>query len=353
MNDVCLSEKLSQNSHQGYSAKNGGSYPCLDDFSPEIVLGWPEYSYDSVVDPVVARYYDATIGRFISADTIVPDWTNPQSLNRYIYCGNNPIKYTDPSGHDWLSDIGSAIAGGAKAAVDTVVDVGKTTCEFVAFSAKNMTTAEYWGDVGDMFLGYGDAIEGTLYGVMNTIHDPGGTAEGLVYAASNPGEAWDAISTHYSGLAQTDRGRGQIVGETLITLGSMGAATAVSGSSKAGNVLRLPASMADEASVYQSAASRGSLVRTQSSALPRSRARAGWERENGPVPNGYDIDHIIQRQFGGTDDLWNLQLKPSGLNRSQGSQAYHLNSGHPYGTVYNSVQLVGPSASDLSLFLTL
>ena len=45
-----------------------------------------------------ARYYDATIGRFISADTIVQNPTNPQSLNRYSYVLNNPLKYTDPSG---------------------------------------------------------------------------------------------------------------------------------------------------------------------------------------------------------------------------------------------------------------
>jgi RHS repeat-associated protein len=47
-----------------------------------------------------ARYYDASIGRFISPDTIVPDPANPQSLNRYSYCLNNPLKYTDPTGHD-------------------------------------------------------------------------------------------------------------------------------------------------------------------------------------------------------------------------------------------------------------
>ena len=47
-----------------------------------------------------ARYYDATMGRFISADTIIPDPANPQSFNRYSYCLNNPLKYVDPSGHD-------------------------------------------------------------------------------------------------------------------------------------------------------------------------------------------------------------------------------------------------------------
>jgi len=53
------------------------------------------------------RYYDPLIGRFISADTIVPSPGDPQSLNRYSYVQNNPLKYTDPSGHvemlDWDS----------------------------------------------------------------------------------------------------------------------------------------------------------------------------------------------------------------------------------------------------------
>jgi hypothetical protein len=39
------------------------------------------------------------MGRFISPDTIIPDPANPQSLNKYSYCLNNPLKYTDPSGH--------------------------------------------------------------------------------------------------------------------------------------------------------------------------------------------------------------------------------------------------------------
>ena len=46
-----------------------------------------------------ARYYDAALGRFISADTIVPDPTDPQAFNRYSYVINNPLRYTDPTGH--------------------------------------------------------------------------------------------------------------------------------------------------------------------------------------------------------------------------------------------------------------
>jgi 5-methylcytosine-specific restriction endonuclease McrA len=57
------------------------------------------------------------------------------------------------------------------------------------------------------------------------------------------------------------------------------------------------------------------------------------------VPDGYDVDHIIQRQFGGVDDISNLQLKKSGLNRSEGSKAYHLNKQHPHGTKFKEVEL--------------
>ncbi len=46
-----------------------------------------------------ARYYDAVLARFISADTLVPGATNPQNLNRYTYANNNPVIFTDPSGH--------------------------------------------------------------------------------------------------------------------------------------------------------------------------------------------------------------------------------------------------------------
>jgi RHS repeat-associated protein len=46
-----------------------------------------------------ARYYDPNVAKFVSADTIVPKSSKPQSLNRYSYVGNNPLKYTDPSGH--------------------------------------------------------------------------------------------------------------------------------------------------------------------------------------------------------------------------------------------------------------
>jgi RHS repeat-associated protein len=46
-----------------------------------------------------ARWYGPQLGRFIQPDTIVPDPGDPQSLNRYTYGLNNPVKFTDPTGH--------------------------------------------------------------------------------------------------------------------------------------------------------------------------------------------------------------------------------------------------------------
>jgi RHS repeat-associated protein len=45
-----------------------------------------------------SRWYDQWIGRFLSADSIVPGG-NPQALNRYSYAFNNPMRYMDPTGH--------------------------------------------------------------------------------------------------------------------------------------------------------------------------------------------------------------------------------------------------------------
>jgi RHS repeat-associated protein len=44
-----------------------------------------------------ARWYDISLSRFAQADTIVP--RGIQGYDRYAYTNNNPLRYTDPSGH--------------------------------------------------------------------------------------------------------------------------------------------------------------------------------------------------------------------------------------------------------------
>jgi len=60
-----------------------------------------------------SRHYDASVGRFLQADTTTPDWKNPQSVNPFTYALNNPVRFSDPSGHfteDQLKALGYAQA---------------------------------------------------------------------------------------------------------------------------------------------------------------------------------------------------------------------------------------------------
>lgn len=51
-----------------------------------------------------ARYYDPENANFLSQDTYRGEVSDPESLNLYAYCNNNPIVYTDPSGHfPWIA----------------------------------------------------------------------------------------------------------------------------------------------------------------------------------------------------------------------------------------------------------
>ncbi len=52
-----------------------------------------------------ARFYSPKLGRFVSADPIVPGAGNPQAFNRYSYALNNPVRYTDPSGYKICDDV--------------------------------------------------------------------------------------------------------------------------------------------------------------------------------------------------------------------------------------------------------
>ncbi|MCL4872273.1 MAG: RHS repeat-associated core domain-containing protein [Anaerolineae bacterium] len=52
-----------------------------------------------------ARFYSPTSGRFLTADTLIPSPTNPQSHNRYSYVLGKVMTMIDPTGHwDCVAD---------------------------------------------------------------------------------------------------------------------------------------------------------------------------------------------------------------------------------------------------------
>ena len=63
-------------------------------------------SYSTGLDYAINRHYDPQQGRFTQVDPIgmkSVDLKNPQTLNLYAYCANDPINHTDPDGLSFFS----------------------------------------------------------------------------------------------------------------------------------------------------------------------------------------------------------------------------------------------------------
>ncbi len=103
-----------------------------------------------------ARYYNPTIGRFITPDSIVQSPFDPQSLNRYSYCGNNPIIRIDPNGNLWwfIPMIVGAIKG---AFIGAAIGAG-----FAAIMGGNIGQGALLGAIGGAFFGGTTGIIGQL-----------------------------------------------------------------------------------------------------------------------------------------------------------------------------------------------
>jgi len=70
-----------------------------------------------------ARWYDPSLGRFAQADSIVPGGV--QGLDRYAYVNNNPLRYTDPTGH-MCSDPENTKNGFCEGSANVKTKIGNT-----------------------------------------------------------------------------------------------------------------------------------------------------------------------------------------------------------------------------------
>lgn len=95
------------------------------------------YRYDEVTGLyyLMARYYDAAIGRFITRDPFHGISENPLTLNQYSYANGNPILYVDVSGNFAIGVnfaasainvlLGLAVGGGVGAIQSFIINRGK------------------------------------------------------------------------------------------------------------------------------------------------------------------------------------------------------------------------------------
>jgi hypothetical protein len=87
----------------------------------------------------------------------------------------------------------------------------------------------------------------------------------------------------------------------------------------------------------------GALNISSTNAAPSVRegysAHSRYTKEHGPVLKGHDVDHLIDLQLGGKNDLSNLWPLDSSVNRSIGAQIQRQIEGLPPGTKINSVTI--------------
>ena len=57
------------------------------------------------------RVYDPVLARFLSPDPDVQDSMDPQNYNRYGYVVNNPLRYSDPTGYNFIDDYLGGVRG--------------------------------------------------------------------------------------------------------------------------------------------------------------------------------------------------------------------------------------------------
>ena len=183
-----------------------------------------------------ARYYDPGLGRFITADTIVQDPEgNPQTFNRYSYTGNNPVNYTDPTGHFFgfiIATIVKAVMAAATyiAANAAVIATGALIGGVIGGVSSVVMGGNFWqgaaiGAIGGAaFAGIAPAFSGIAKTIMT------GTSQiSLIGSAATiesfttgflAGAAAGAATAAYTG---SNVGRGALSGGALGAVGSFGA----------------------------------------------------------------------------------------------------------------------------------
>ncbi|MBK5257627.1 MAG: RHS repeat-associated core domain-containing protein, partial [Vicinamibacteria bacterium] len=273
-----------------------------------------------------ARWMDARGGRFLGMDPLRGNSSDPASLHRYTYVASEPVGRIDPSGLSFSLEslvvtgiIGSLVGGlvgGIRGGVDGAVG----------------------GAVAGLFLG--PASFGIAAGVGGVIAAVFGvsTATGVGIASAAMGVfSLNAGINEYRN-ARTVREEVAAAITIALTLAPLMLAAGASGSGalvrvryKAGWSPEQRALANSKVSALNQAAQTGEAaranpIRSGTSAAARYRAACG------PVPQGCDVDHVLDLQLGGEDVLTNMSPLDLSVNRSLGSQIHRQIKDLPLGT---------------------
>ena len=152
-----------------------------------------EHLWDFGLINMNGRMYDPVMSSFLSVDNYVQSPDNSQNFNRYAYCLNNPLKYTDPSGEVFGIDDAIIIAG---------VAIGAYVGGSIANNTYNPVNWE-WGSGKT----WGYMIGGGLVGGLSAWAGTAVTASGIPFANTLgivASSSLNSIGTYVYSGGQTD-----------------------------------------------------------------------------------------------------------------------------------------------------
>lgn len=124
-----------------------------------------------------AREYDPVLGRFLTPDTFVQYPASTQGYNRYAYVNNNPLSFTDPSGH-FLKSISRAVKSVVNEVKRTVDNVTSSNGIRTIVAAVAAYYTFNWASAQATFAAAGTSVSGSTAFLIGDI--AGGAAAGFV-----------------------------------------------------------------------------------------------------------------------------------------------------------------------------
>jgi len=215
--------QLAENSRQGFEQITGtmhwasgfvishtslGISGPLYDTRTESRYTGKERDTESGLDYFGARYYASNMGRFMSADwspNIQPvpyaSLGDPQSLNLYIYAGNNPLSRFDLDGHNWFTQFAQGLAD-------------STYRPFVQIVEHPIATAQGIGTAIEHPIVTGRAIGSAVVGTVEAAAHGDGRAIGQIVGTVGMAVAGGAIARGVGVAGEVGAEAGSFVGET-------------------------------------------------------------------------------------------------------------------------------------------
>lgn len=209
-----------------------------------------EFDPDTGLYYFEARHYQPVIGRFVTADTRLGGrLTRQDSTNRYALVLNDPLSFSDPSGHSWYSRAWHEAKKAAKKAAHTELKIIETpyvqTAKFVRSTTGKVVMSAI---IDGVEIGAGAAIMGMSFGGASTLSSTliGAGVSGAEYTFTHRGsnfswkqyglaEASGAVSGLVSG-GIGELGGGLISAESSTATRILAGAALGASKSAAGNV---------------------------------------------------------------------------------------------------------------------